>query len=259
MNKFFPLILALLLTGCTSQKKLAYLANLPETAEPQTFQSALKDYRVQYHDILYIDVKTQTTDGKMENMLQGDNGISINNTQSESSQYLIGYSIDKEGNIVLPVIGRIHVEDKTLQEIKNIVQMSVDSVMNHSFVDVKLLSFKYTVLGEANAPGVYYNYNDYITVMEAIGKAGGVGDYGHRDNVLVIRNTPGGAKTFRINLQDKSILSSEAYYLVPNDIIVIEPTRQKILSQNLPTISFIISTVTGVLTTTLLLINYFGK
>jgi polysaccharide export outer membrane protein len=259
MKKLLYLALILLLTECTSQKKLAYLGNLPETPEPQTFQSALTDYKVQQHDILYIDVKTQTPDGKIENILQGNNGIAMNNAQSESGQYLLGYTVDEDGYITLPVIGRIDVAGKKLSEIKDVVQKTVDSVINHSFVDVKLLSFKYTVLGEAENPGVYSNYNDYITVLEAIGRAGGIGDYGHRDRVLVVRTTPEGTKTFRINLQDKAILSSEAYYLVPNDVIIIEPTRQKILSQNLPTISFIVSTLTGVVTTTLLLINYFGK
>lgn len=256
MSPKYLLPLFLLLISCTSQKKLAYLANLPETAEPQTFQSALKDYSVQYHDILYIDVKTQTPDGKIENILQGESSSNLNSIQAESSQYLIGYNIDKEGFILIPVIGKIHVEGRTIPEIRSIVQASVDSVMNHSFVNVKLLSFRYTVLGEAKNPGVFSNYNDFITVLEAIGRAGGLSDYGHRDRVLVIRTTPEGTKTFRINLQDKDLLSSEAYYLVPNDVIVIEPTRQKILSQNLPTISFIVSTLTGALTTTLLLINF---
>jgi polysaccharide export outer membrane protein len=259
MSPKYLLPLLLLLIGCTSQKKLAYLSNLPETNEPQVFKPALQDYMVQYHDILYIDVMIQTPDGKLENFLQGNSNTSMNYAQGETSQFILGYSVDKSGNISLPVIGKLMVMGKTLEEIKNMVQASVDLVLKHSFVDVKLLSFKYTVLGEAKNPGIYFNYNDYITVLEAIGRAGGISDYGHRDKVLIVRTTPEGTKTFRINLQDKALLSSEAYYLVPNDVIVIEPTRQKILSQNLPTISFIVSTLTGVLTTTLLLINYFGK
>jgi polysaccharide export outer membrane protein len=106
------------------------------------------------------------------------------------------------------------------------------------------------------APGTYVNYNNYLTVLEAIGRAGGVGDYGNRSKVLVIRPMDKGTKTFRLNLQDKKILSSEAYFLLPNDVVIVEPLNQKIFSMNLPTISFIITTFTSVVTTTLLLINY---
>lgn len=259
MSPKYLLPLLLLMVGCTSQKKLAYLGNLPESVEPQYFPYELQDYRVQYHDILYVDVKTQNPEGRLENFFQGSGSSVMSSSQNESSQYLIGYSIDKNGNILLPIIGNIPVGGKTLPEIRTIVQEKVDSVIRHSFVDVKLLSFKYTVLGEARSPGTYINYNDYITVLEAIGRAGGVADFGHRDKVLVVRKTPDGNKTFRLDLGDKNILSSEAYFLMPNDVIIIEPTRQKILNLNLPTISFIISTLTGTITTTLLLINFFGK
>jgi polysaccharide export outer membrane protein len=120
-----------------------------------------------------------------------------------------------------------------------------------------LLSFKFTVIGEVRAPGSYLNYNNYLTVIEAIGRAGGVGDFGNRDRVLVVRPYDKGTKTFRLNLQDKSILTSEAYFLLPNDVVIVEPMKQKIFNLNLPTISFFITTGLAAITTTLLLINYF--
>jgi polysaccharide biosynthesis/export protein len=260
MKKSFPfLLLVLLATACTSTKNLTYLNNLPKSEGPQYFPYNLQDYKVQYRDILYVDVKAGTPDGKIENVLQGSSNVSMNYIQSESSQYLIGFNVDKDGNILLPVIGGIAVGGKDLKEIRKIIQVKIDSVYNHAYVDVKLLSFKFTVLGEARNPGTYINYNDYLTVLEAIGRAGGIGDYGRHDRLLVVRSTPEGSKTFVINLQDKSILSSEAYFLMPNDVVIIEPAKHKILNMNLPTFSFIISAVTGVITTTLLLVNYFGK
>jgi polysaccharide export outer membrane protein len=258
-KSLLPLLLFFLLIGCTSQKKLAYLGNLPATNEPQYFTYEMVDYKVQYRDLLYVDVKAMSPEGSIVNVLQGNNSQSMNYMQGESGQYLIGYNVDKEGRILLPVVGRIAVGGKTLPDIRTIVQERIDSVFNHAYVDVKLLSFRYTVLGEARNPGTFYNYNDYVTILEAVGKAGGVGDYGRRDRVLVVRSTPDGSKTYNINMQDKNLLSSEAYFLMPNDVIIIEPMKHKIFNMNLPTISFGISTVTGLITTTLLLINYFGK
>jgi polysaccharide export outer membrane protein len=159
----------------------------------------------------------------------------------------------------LPAIGPVKVSGLTLEETRKYLQTSVDKVFKNSTVECKLLSFKFTVIGEVNGPGSYINYNNYLTVLEAIGRAGGVGDLGNRNRVLVIRPFDKGTKTFRINLQDKNILSSEAYFLLPNDVVIVEPLNQKIFNMNMPTISFIISTITGTISMTLLLINYFGK
>jgi polysaccharide export outer membrane protein len=157
------------------------------------------------------------------------------------------------------VIGTIKVGGLTLNETRRLLQTSADKVFKNSIVECKLLSFKFTVIGEVRSPGTYINYNNYLTVLEAIGRAGGVGDYGNRNKVLVVRPIDKGTKTFRINLQDKKILSSEAYFLLPNDVVIVEPLNQKIFNMNLPTFSFIITTSLSALTTMLLLINYFGK
>jgi polysaccharide biosynthesis/export protein len=261
MKRFYPIILvALLVTGCTSTQKLTYLNNLPETNDVQYFPYDRPDYKVQYRDLLYIDVKTLTPEGTLEDVLEGKGSYNtMYYMQSEPGQFLSGFNIDKNGNILLPVVGYIKVADKTLPEIREILQHKVDSVYNHAYVDVKLLSFKFTVLGEVKVPGTYMNYSNFLTVLEAIGRAGGIGDYGSRDKVLVIRPTETGTKTYRINLKDKSLLTSEAYFLMPNDVVIIEPLSNKIFNMNLPTFSFVISSVTGIITTTLLLINYFKK
>lgn len=260
MKKILPFILATsLVISCTSNKQLFYLNNLPETTEPQNFPYKMVDYKVQYRDNLYVDVKTLNQEGKIENVLLGSNGVNQSYMQGEASQYLIGYNVDQNGDILMPVAGRISVGGKTIPEIRTIIQHRIDSVFNHAYVEVKLLSFKFTVLGEARTPGSFVNYNDYLTVLEAVGRAGGVSEYSRRDRVLVVRSTPEGSKTFRINLQDKNLLSSEAYFLMPNDVVIIEPVSHKIFNLNLPTYTFIISTVTGLITTTLLLINFINN
>jgi polysaccharide biosynthesis/export protein len=93
-------------------------------------------------------------------------------------------------------------------------------------------------------------------VLEAIGRAGGVGDYGRKDEVIVLRPDEGGTLAYRISLQDKSLLSSPAYFLLPNDVVIIEPQKNKIFNLNLPVISFIITSVTSAVTILILLLNY---
>ncbi len=250
----------MLVSSCTTTEKLTYLNNLPESSDPQYFPYEMADYRVQYRDILYVDIKMMTPEGTLENILQGSSSSSSSNyMQGESGQYLLGYNIDKEGNILLPVLGSVNVAGMTLPEIRGKISEKVDQTFRNAYVDVKLLGFKFTVLGEAKAPGNFVNYNDYLTVFEAIGRAGGVGDYGRRDRVLVIRATPEGSKTYRLDLHDKQILTSEAYFMMPNDVIIIEPQKLKTFSLNLPSVTLLVSGITGIITSTLLLISYFGN
>ena len=249
----------LMASGCTSQKKLAYLNNLPETNGEENFTMAIPDYKIQPRDILNITIKAMTPDGSIKDFLTSGINAGINIAQGESGGALYGYNVNPDGNIVIPAVGQIKVSGLTLEETRLAVQKLADNVFKNSTVECKLLSFKFTIIGEVKAPGTYINYNNYLTVLEAIGRAGGVGDLGNRNRVLVIRPYDKGTKTFRLDLQDKKILSSEAYFLLPNDVVIVEPLKQKIFNMNLPTFSFILTSSLTAITTTLLLINYLKK
>jgi polysaccharide biosynthesis/export protein len=251
--------LTLLVYSCTSQKKLAYLNNLPKAEGEEKFTMEIPDYKIQPRDILYITIKAMTPDGSIKDFLSSSANIGVTLTQGESGGAFLGYNVDPDGYITIAAIGQVKVSGLTLEETRKILQELAEKVFKNSTVDCKLLSFKFTVIGEVRVPGAYINYNNYLTVIEAIGRAGGIGDYGSRNNVLVVRPINNGTKTFRINLQDKKILSSEAYFLLPNDVVIVEPLNQKIFNMNLPTFSFIVTTLTSTVSMTLLLINYLGK
>jgi polysaccharide export outer membrane protein len=257
--KHLPLIFSialLLAASCTSQKKLAYLNNLPPAGGEETFTMEIPDYKIQPRDILYVTIKAMTPDGRITDFLSTGSSVGVNLTQGESGGYLYGFDVDMEGKIVIPAVGQVSVSGLTLEETRKVVQDLADKVFKNSTVECKLLSFKFTVIGEVRTPGTYINYNNYLTVLEAIGRAGGVDDYGNRSKVLVVRPMDKGTKTFRLNLQDKNILTSDAYFLLPNDVVIVEPLSQKIFNMNLPTISFILTALTSSITMTLLLINY---
>lgn len=248
------ILLALLLGSCTTQKKLAYLNNLRGTDGEETFTMNIPEYKIQPRDMLYITAKAMTPDGSIKDFLSGGN-IGINLTQGEAGSAFMGYNVNSEGYISLVPVGQVKVSGQTLEETTTQLQELLQKVFINAIVECKLLSFKFTVIGEVKSPGSYINYNNYLTVIEAIGRSGGVGDLGNRKNILVIRPLDKGTRTFRLDLQDKKILASEGYFLLPNDVVIVEPLKQKIFNMNLPVLSFILSSVS----TTLLLINYFGK
>ena len=244
-------------SSCSSQKKLAYLNNLPINDSVSFFTMNVPDYKIQPRDILYVTLKAMSPTGEIIELLSSNRSYPAGNLlQNEPGQYLEGYNVDSKGNISLPIIGDVHVEGLTIEAIDSLLQISFSKDFKNAHIDCKLISFKFTVIGEVKAPGSYVNYNNYLTVLEAIGKAGGIDDFGRRDKILVVRPMNKGTKIFTLNLQDKKIISSEAYFLLPNDVVIVQPQPHKIFNINLPTFSFILTIVTSSITTTILLINY---
>jgi polysaccharide biosynthesis/export protein len=253
MKRLLPVIaLAIIIaSSCVSQKKLRYLGPTPDSGGMENFPMEIHEYRLKPHDILYITVKAMGTDGKIEDFLSGGVNSMMTSGMGDATT-LYGYEINEEGSIILPGVGDVKVNGLTLLEAKRTIQESAIKIFRNATVECKLLSFKYTVIGEVKAPGTFTNNSTYLTLLEAIGKAGGITDVGNRDRVTVVRPYEGGTRTYRVNIQDNKIFSSEAYSLLPNDVIIVEPTRQKILLQNMPTFTSIV----GVLTAILLFLNY---
>ncbi len=260
MKNLIPLIVLILLAAsCSTQKELSYLNNLSETGGEEYFTMDVPDYNVQPRDILYVSVKAQTPEGALTEMLNDRSSANMNYIANEGSAYMMGYSVDPEGDVTLPLMGKVPVAGMTVFQIRDLFQAKVDSLFRHAYVEVRLMSFKYTVIGEVRMPGSFINYNDQLTVLEAIGRAGGIAETGTKEKILVVRPMGDQTVTYHLDLQDKSLLSSPAYFITPNDVVIVQPNPKKVFNVNLPTISFILATVTSTISTTLLLINYFGK
>lgn len=245
MNKNFVLsisIIAILNTGCTSQKKLMYLSNLDTTSLEQFFPLDRPDYRIQYQDILYINVSTLNEE--INNILNpGSQQFAYSMYRDEGNIYIFGYTVSDSGFITLPILGDIFVVGSTIEEVKQSVQLRAKEFLKDAVVNIRLLSFKFTVIGEVNRPGTYTNFNNQLTVLDAIGMAGDITDFGNRERLLVVRPTKEGTHTYRINVQDKNLLLSEGYFLLPNDIVIVEPIKSKPFQLNIPTMTLVLTTI----------------
>ena len=156
------------------------------------------------------------------------------------------------GTIEIPVIGKVFVLGKSLDEAKTEISKSTMVFLKDATVIVKLISFKYSILGEVKSPGVYQNYNNQLTVLEAISRAGDISAYGNRHKILVVRPGPETTKTFRLDITNSDILNSEGFFLLPNDIVYVEPIKTKSFRINMPAISLVLSSVS----TLILILNY---
>jgi len=249
-------IVAILVFGsCTSQKELMYLSNLDTTTTTEFFLMERPGYKVQYQDILYIDIFTMNPE--MNILLNPSSGTNSYNTyRDESNIYVYGYTVSDSGDISIPILGDVRVLGFTLDEVKIHIEERAKQYLKDAVINVKLLSFKFTVIGEVNRPGSYTNFNNQLTVLDAIGMAGDISDFGNRKHILVLRPAKEGTHTYHIDLQDKNLLQSDGYFLLPNDIVVVEPIKSKPFQLNIPTITLFFTVTLSTISTTILLLNY---
>jgi len=175
--------------------------------------------------------------------------------QNETSLYINGYTVNDSGNVIIPILGQVPVIGLTIDEATRRIQEKAEIYLKDATAIVKLISFKVTVIGEVNRPGTYTNFNNQLTVLEAIGMAGDITDYGNRQKVLIVRPNPEGTTTYNVNLQDKNLLLSEGFFLLPNDIVIVDPIKSKVFRLNLPTLSIFLSG----LSTLILILSFIQK
>jgi len=250
-------ILIVSISSCRSPKEFTYLQDITTDQHIGGISNEIPEYKVKSYDNLYISIKTlnpevnmlfdpnqsTTSFGTGTTMMYGDN----------VSQYINGYQVDSLGTISLPILGTIEVVGLTLKQIQNKIQKKSLEFLKDPTIKVKLLSFKVNVSGEVLSPGVYYSYNEKFTILEAISMAKGVTDNAKVEKVIVIRQTANGSNSYNIDLTSKKLLASEAYYLQPNDLIYIKPSKNKRMELNTTSYSLFLSTIT----TLLLAINFF--
>lgn len=243
------LLFTVALSSCNRRSQLVYMKNL-EVNESFTPPIA-PSYKLAKGDVLYIQLLTPSPEASAA--FNNPTGLQGTNQQrDEPSLYLSGYAINEEGKLELPFLGDVSVVGLTIDETRKILQELAENHFENPTIKVKHASFKITVVGEVRKPGTQMNYNDNLTIFEALAQAGDISENGNRKNILVLRSTPEGGKTYRLNLADKSILASEAYFLLPNDIVFVEPITNKAFLMNVPYISLFFSTVS----TAILLINF---
>jgi len=250
------LMVAFNFISCRSTKDMKYLQDISDGV--QNISAPTPEYQIKANDNLYINV--QSINVEVNELFSPSKSLSNSGgTQSDfgivSSQYLNGYMVNQKGAIVLPVIGDVNVAGLTEEAAKDSIQRRVAEYFKDASVKVKILTYKITILGEVRTPGVYYNYNKNITILEALGLANGTTSYASIRKVLVIRNTETGNKSYRIDLTQKSMMASKAFYLLPNDVIYVEPDKYINNSINDSKFSLLLSAITA----TILVLNYVNK
>ncbi len=245
-------ILSGLLSSCYYNSRLIYLQdNKFSKFRPTLVANKKSVYRLQPSDILSVQVKSSTeteASNAIFNVASRQNGTFT----SPGSLYLEGYTIDNHGKISLPILGEMTMKDLTIEEAQQLIQLNANKFLNKATVIVKLTSFKVTVLGEVKNPGYLYVYNNQVTVLETLGLAGDLTPFANRENVKLIRQIPTGSQVILLDLTDPKLLSSEYFFLMPNDVLYVEPLKARSSKTNLEVLSVIFAG----LTTAVLIYSY---
>jgi polysaccharide biosynthesis/export protein len=212
-------------------------------------------YKLQPRDVISIKVKTLDLESSSYFNIQPENTMFNFN---QGIAYLNGYSLDENGFVKLPEVGLIKVGGLTTAEAQDMIQNSLSVYLSKSTILVKLISFKVTILGEVHRPGHYYIYNDQATILECLGMAGDLNDFGNRENITLIRQGEPGVNAILINLKDPALLSSEFYYLQPNDVLYVQPVRAKVTRTNLGAFN-VLSLAFGLVSSSILILNFLSK
>lgn len=251
MNKiifyFNALLVCISLASCLGTKNASYFYSAKDTL---LYESApIMSTPIQKNDILSINITSLNAEAS--SLFNGPNAS--NNTTSFNGA--VGYLVNSEGNIQLPILGTIKAEGLTNKNLRDTITQFINDkkLLLDPIVSIRQLNYDVTIIGEVGKPTVINVLNERISLLKALGMAGDITVFGKKNNVLLVREINGQREVKRINLNAKEFLSSPYYYLQANDVVYVEPNKQKIKAANrnqqlLPAILSAISIVAIVIT-----------
>ena len=256
MSRFFkPVLLAtlaLLLSGCASYKDIVYFQDIDE----RTLKPLLNEYEatIKKDDRLAIVVSgSDKTVTAPYNLTLTELTTSAGSSAYGPENATLSYLVDSDGNIEFPILGKIHVEGMTRNELVQYLTREIGKDVKDPIVYVNFKNFKFTVLGEVRAPGTYTIDSEKINVLQALGRAGDLNLTAMREGILLIREVDGVQKHYKIDLKSSDLLESPYFYLQQNDVIYVPPSPTRVAqgtaatglwSSMLSTISSAISIIT---------------
>ena len=221
------------ISSCVSKKDVVYFQ--PNTiADDIQKLDIVEKYapKLQNGDILSIIVSSLSPEASamFNPYLTAQASNIIQSSQTNNLSPVNGYLIDEEGFITLPLVGKLKITGLTIKVATETITDQLNKYLQQPTVNVRILNFQVSILGEVARPSVYTIPNERITLPEALGLAGDLTIYGQRNNVLIIRETDGKREFARLDLTKRDLFNSPYYYLHANDVVYVEATKSKVTS-----------------------------
>ncbi len=218
------------MTSCktSTENTLSYFRNLRNSESGVMPQGSEYEIKIVPEDELAILVSSKVPEASVMFNQPQANYSTRGEYSAQATPRIQTYIVDKQGDIVMPVIGKLNVAGKTTREIEQMVSSRVSASVKDPFVRVELMGFNVDVLGEVKNPHRIHVGSERFTLLDAISAAGDLTEYGERSNVMVIREENGKQMYHRLNLADSNIFASPYFYLRQNDVVYVEPNQIRI-------------------------------
>jgi len=221
----------IILSSCVTNKKIQYLQKDDVNTDQIILDSVIRtyklrkyEYRIQPHDILSVRIQSLTDEeydffSKSSSQIQG--GL------QGGAIALMGDLVDENGDIEFPVVGKLKVGGLTIFEIQDKIKKMAVEYVDDPIVKVRLLNFRFTILGEVKEEGTTNSFNHKISLPEALGLSGGTSELADRSKIKLIRQYGDSVDIQYINLLDESFVNSPYYYIHQNDILIVPALKQR--------------------------------
>jgi polysaccharide biosynthesis/export protein len=186
------------------------------------------EYVLKPEDVLSVRVRTLTEEQEDLNFFNLGMGGNQQNQQQmmmgAGGAYLTGYIVDSKGMIELPVVGKIKVEGKTLEQVKEeIREIAAEYLTGDLVIDIRLMNFQFFILGAVGQSSLFQTFMPRLNILEALSLAGGMAIDADRENVRLYRRNGTEVEMVFLNLLDEKLMQSDYFYIQPNDMIVVDP------------------------------------
>jgi polysaccharide biosynthesis/export protein len=254
------LIFSIVFSACTTQRAIYnYLEDINDTSFRKSVYIA--EPIIQKNDLLTIQVYSAATDPTIDMLynLPGGGLMQGGMPGGQGQGQLGGYLVDVNGNVEMPRIGVIKAEGLKKSELEEVIKLRLEGQLNRPTVIVRFMNFRITVLGEVGAPGVLNIPTERLSVLEAIGMAGGVTEFGKIKEVKILRENNGVRELGVLDLTSREIFSSEYYQLQQNDVVLVDQTRFKMRQTEQQRVTQQIGFATGIISTIALVLALLNR
>jgi polysaccharide export outer membrane protein len=218
----------LLVTACSVPKDVTYFQGVDNLTTEQLEQMS-QTYSTK---ICPDDLLTITVTGWDPTVLTPFNPpvysfVAEGEDKIQKSDQLQTYLVYKDGTINFPILGKVQAAGFSKQELAENLRVAIDKYVKDVNVNVQIVNFKVTLMGEVTRPGTVAIKNDRVSILDVLGLVGDLTINANRKNVLVIRDKDGKKEFGRIDMTDPAIFTSPYFYLRQNDVVYVEPNKAK--------------------------------
>jgi polysaccharide export outer membrane protein len=222
-NIFFTIITLLVVTSCIPKKEVVYFQGVQANSENL---SGNYEPLIQNDDMLYINISSFEAEASAPFNLESHDESSKSSGGAFPMQKQT-YLVDNNGNIEFPILGTMQVAGYSIKALREILKDRLSIYIKDAVINIRIVNFKVTVIGEVRSPGTVQVDSQRITLTEALARAGDLTIYGKRNNILIIRDFQGTKTYTRVDITKTDFVNSPYYYLDQNDVVYIEPRRSK--------------------------------